>query len=139
MSETASEKPTFREALRLRRCLIPADAFYEWRSITPKQKQPFSIGMADDSPFAFAGLWESWVDLNGGVVETCTILTTKPNALVANVHSRMPVILKPTDYNLWLDARVKNPAMVAPCLRPFDADLMKKYPVSTREQRRLGG
>ena len=123
MSETASEKPAFREALRLRRCLIPADGFYEWRSITPTQKQPFSIGMADDSLFAFAGLWESWLDPSVGLVETCTILTTKPNSLVADVHNRMPVILKADDYDLWLDPRIKNPALVVGCLKPFDANL----------------
>jgi len=132
MSETASEKPAFREALRLRRCLIPADGFYEWRSMGPRQKQPFSIGMADHSVFAFAGLWESWVDGNGGFVESCTILTTKPNAVVADVHSRMPVILKLSDYDLWLDPGVTNPLKITDCLKPFDANVMKKYAVSTR-------
>jgi putative SOS response-associated peptidase YedK len=80
MSETAADRPAFRDALRLRRCLIPTDAFYEWQSKGPKQKLPFSICMADDS-LAFAGLWESWVDPNNNVVESCTILTTTPNAL----------------------------------------------------------
>jgi putative SOS response-associated peptidase YedK len=135
MSETAAEKPAFREALRLRRCLIPADGFYEWSSIGSKQKQPFSIGMANDSVFAFAGLWESWMDSKDGVVETCTILTTKPNVLVADVHGRMPAILKAEDYDLWLDPRVKSPAQVARCLQPFDAASMRKYPVSTRVNR----
>jgi putative SOS response-associated peptidase YedK len=134
MSETAAHKPAFREALCLRRCLIPADGFYEWRSIG-KQKQPFSIGMTDDSAFAFAGLWESWVDPNGGVVETCTILTTKPNPVVADVHGRMPAILKVGDYDRWLDSRVKDPALVTDCLKPFDACPMKKYPISTRVNR----
>jgi putative SOS response-associated peptidase YedK len=92
MSETAAEKPAFRDSLRLRRCLVPADSFCEWQSSGPKQKQPFSIGMADDSLFAFAGLWESWVDASGAVIKTCTILTTKPNALVADIHNRMPAI-----------------------------------------------
>jgi putative SOS response-associated peptidase YedK len=135
VSETAADKPAFRDALRLRRCLIPADGFYEWQSSGPKQKQPFSIGMTNGSVFSFAGLWESWTDANGGVVETCTILTTKPNSLVADVHNRMPVILKPADYGLWLDTRVKNPALVSAYLEPFDAGLMKKYPVSTRVNR----
>ena len=120
MAETVAEKPAFRDALRLRRCLIPASAFYEWQSSGPKHKQPFSIGMADDWVFAFAGLWESWVDPNGKVVESRTILTTKPNSLVADVHLRMPAILKREDYQLWLDplsrtlplsAIVWNPAM----------------------------
>lgn len=135
MSETAAGKPAFRDALRLRRCLIPADAFYEWVSIGPKQKQPFSIGMADDSVFAFAGLWESWVGIKGGVIETCTILTTTPNALVADVHRRMPAILKRDDYDRWLDPNIKNPSALSGCLEPFDAALMKKYPVSVRVNR----
>lgn len=135
MSETAAEKPAFREALRLRRCLIPADGLYEWQSIGPKQKQPFCIGMADDSLFAFAGLWERWSDSSGNIVETCTILTTKPNAVVADVHDRMPVILKPDHYNRWLDSKVTNPSSLADCLKPFDSALMRKYPVSTRVNR----
>jgi putative SOS response-associated peptidase YedK len=135
MSETAADKPAFRGALRLRRCLIPADCFYEWQSMGSKQKQPFSIGMAEDSTFAFAGLWERWQDPGGEIIETCTILTTKPNALVADVHDRMPVILKADDYDLWLDPTVRNPALVAACFKPFDATLMKKYPVSTRVNR----
>jgi putative SOS response-associated peptidase YedK len=121
MSETAAEKHAFREALRLRRCLVPADGFYQWRSTGPKQKQPFSIGMADDSAFAFAGLWESWVDPNGSVVESCTIVTTTPNDVVADVHNRMPAILKADDSDLWLDSHIKNPARLTDCLKPFDA------------------
>lgn len=135
MSETAADKPAFRDALRLRRCLIPAESFYEWQPIGPKQKQPFSIGMADDSVFAFAGLWESWVAADGGVIETCTILTTTPNVLVADVHRRMPAILKREDYERWLDPTIKNPSAVSGCLAPFDAALMKKYPVSPRVNR----
>jgi len=135
MSETAADKPAFRDALRLRRCLIPADSFYEWQASGPKHKQPFSIGMADDSVFAFAGLWESWLAPNGNVIESCTILTTTPNALVADVHRRMPVILKRDYYEDWLDPSMKNPSAVSGCLEPFDAALMKKYPVSTRVNR----
>ena len=135
MSETAAGKPAFRDALRLRRCLLPADSFYEWQSIGPKHKQPFSIGMADDSVFAFAGLWESWVGAKGDVIETCTILTTTPNALVADVHRRMPAILKRNDYARWLDPRIKTASAVSACLAPFDAALMKKYPVSSRVNR----
>jgi putative SOS response-associated peptidase YedK len=135
MSETAADKPAFRDALRLRRCLIPADSFYEWQSIGLKQKQPFSIGMADDSTFAFAGLWESWTGPNGEVVDTCSILTTKPNALVADVHRRMPAILKRCDYEQWLDLGIRHPPVVSHCLEPFDAALMKKYPISTRVNR----
>ena len=100
-----------------------------------KQKQPYAFGMADDSVFAFAGLWERWRDPAGEFIETCTILTTKPNPLVADVRDRMPAILKPEDYDLWLDPGVTNVALVADTLNPFDARLMKKYPVSTRVNR----
>lgn len=135
MSETAAEKPAFRDAMRRRRCLIPADAFYEWRKTGAKEKQPYSFGMIDDTVFAFAGLWERWRDPAGEFVETCTILTTTPNALVADVHDRMPAILKPEDYDLWLDPGMTNVALIADVLRPIDPRLMKKYPVSTRVNR----
>jgi putative SOS response-associated peptidase YedK len=135
MSETAADKPAFRDAMRQRRCLIPADAFYEWRKLGMKEKQPYSFGMLDDSVFAFAGLWERWRDPAGEFVETCTILTTKPNSLIADVHDRMPVILRTEDYDLWLDPGVTDAARVADCLKPFEPRLMKKYPVSTRVNR----
>ena len=135
ISETAAEKPAFRDAMRQRRCLIPADGFYEWQKLGGKEKQPYSFGMIDDSVFAFAGLWERWRDPAGESIGTCTILTAKPNSLVADVHHRMPVILKPEDYDLWLDPGMTNVAFVADCLQPFDARLMKKYPVSTRVNR----
>ena len=135
MSETAAEKPAFRDAMRWRRCLIPADSFYEWKRLGPKEKQPYSFGMADDSPFAFAGLWERWRNQADETIETCTILTTKPNSLVADVHDRMPVILRAEDYDLWLDPGVTDSNLVVDCLKPFDATLMKKYPVSTRVNR----
>ena len=134
-SETAAEKPAFRDAMRQRRCLIPADGFYEWEKLDAKQKQPYAFGMADDSVFAFAGLWERWRDPTGEFVETCTILTTKPNALVSVVHDRMPAIVKPGDYELWLDPGFADVVALADCLKPFDAALMKKYPVSTRVNR----
>ena len=137
MSETAAEKPAFRDAMRRRRCLVPADAFYEWKKLGPKEKQPYSFGMKDDSTFAFAGLWEHWRDPANAsaVVETCTILTTKPNLLVADVHDRMPVMLKAEDYDLWLDPGMTDAMRVADCLKPFDPRLMKKYPVGTRVNR----
>lgn len=135
MSETAVEKPAFRDAMRHRRCLIPGSAFYEWAKVGREGKQPYSFSMIDDSVFAFAGLWERWQSPAGDLVETCTILTTQPNALVAPIHTRMPVILRPEDYDLWLDPGVVDPNHVADCLRPFDSRLMKKYPVSTRVNR----
>jgi putative SOS response-associated peptidase YedK len=95
--------------------------------------------MVDDSTFAFGGLWESWIGPNGEVVETCSILTTKPNTLVADVHRRTPAILRRDDYERWLDPIIKNPSAVSGCLAPFDAALMKKYPVSTRVNRAENG
>jgi len=135
MSESAAEKPAFREAMKRRRCLIPADGFYEWEKLGTKVKQPYNFGMTDDSLFAFAGLWERWRDPAGEFIETCTILTTKPNSLVADVHDRMPAILKPEDYDLWLDPGMTEVALVADSLELFNPRLMKKYPVSTRVNR----
>jgi putative SOS response-associated peptidase YedK len=93
MSETAAQKPAFRDALRFRRCLVPADGFYEWVRLGAKEKQPYQFQMADGSSFAFAGLWERWQGRENEIVESCTILTTKPNSLVSEVHKRMPVIV----------------------------------------------
>ncbi|HKD79529.1 MAG TPA: SOS response-associated peptidase [Candidatus Angelobacter sp.] len=131
MSETAAEKPAFREAIRRRRCLVPADGFYEWKRVVSGRKQPYSIGMADDGLFAFAGLWDRWKDPAGKVLESCTILTTEANALLKDIHDRMPVILSPDDYDSWLDPGETNPAHVADLLKPFDARLMGVYPVSS--------
>jgi len=132
MSETAATKPAFRESMQNRRCLIPADGFYEWAKIGKKEKQPYNFSMANDSIFAFAGLWDRWKDPDGKQILSCTILTTKPNPLVADIHDRMPAILRPDDYDLWLDPGITDPARIADLLAPFDAQLMKKYPVSTR-------
>ena|SRR5579883_2910517 len=132
VSETAASKPAFRESMQIRRCLIPADGFYEWAKLGPKEKQPYNFGMIDDSMFAFAGLWDRWRNPAGQEILSCTILTTKPNPLVAQVHDRMPAILHPDDYDLWLDPGIKDPAIVTEALRPFEAQRMKKYPVGTR-------
>ncbi len=130
-SETAASKPAFSDALKKRRCLIPADGFYEWQK-TAKTKQPFCFTLSDDSVFAFAGIWDRWRDAEGRVLETCSILTTTPNAVTAGVHDRMPVILRSDDYDLWLDPGFQKVDEILPLLRPFDAAMMKKYPVSTR-------
>src|SRR5262249_24744114 len=123
-------KPAFREPLRRRRCLIPADGFYEWKRISAKQKQPYHIGMADDGLFAFAGLWDRWNGPDGKAIESCTILTTNANALLKPLHDRMPVILAPDDYDRWLDPGITDPARLTDLLRPFDGRLMRIYPVS---------
>jgi putative SOS response-associated peptidase YedK len=130
-SETVGSKPAFREAFESRRCLIPADGFYEWKR-TEKAKQPFHFGLQGDSLFAFAGLWDRWKDASGQAVESCSILTTTPNALLADVHDRMPVILRPEAYDLWLDPGFRRAETLKEMLNPFDATLMKRHPVSTR-------
>jgi putative SOS response-associated peptidase YedK len=99
-SESAATKPAFRDALKYRRCLIPADGFYEWVR-AGKTKQPYCFEVNDGKLFAFAGLWERWKDPSGNWIKTCAILTTTPNAVTAAVHDRMPVILHPDNYDLW--------------------------------------
>ena len=98
---------------------------------TGSSKRPIHIGMNDDSLFAFAGIWDRWEDASGSVVETCSILTTTPNSLLAEVHDRMPVILEPENYELWLDPGFKDLDTLTAMLRPFDPAPMKCYPVST--------
>jgi putative SOS response-associated peptidase YedK len=127
-AETAAEKPSFRSAFRHRRCLIPADGFYEWQKLTGR-KQPYYFHMRDGRPFAFAGLWEHWQD-GDQTLETCTILTTAANDVLRPVHERMPVILGPEDYDRWLDPAVRQPELLQPLLRPFPAEAMAAYPVS---------
>ena len=133
-SETASTKPAFRDALKSRRCLIPADGFYEWMR-TGKTKQPYCFEVNDGQLFAFAGIWDRWKDPSGQWVKTCSILTTPPNAVTSPVHDRMPGILDPDSYDLWLDPRMTNLAAASELLKPYDARLMRCYPVSARINR----
>jgi len=130
-SETAATKPAFRDPLKLRRCLIPADGFYEWKKM-PSSKQPYCFEVNDGQLFAFAGLWDGWKDANGNWVRTCSILTTMPNAMTSAIHDRMPVILNPDSYDLWLDPGMTNVQVVSELLKPFDPESMRCYPVSTR-------
>lgn len=132
-SETASSKPAFRDSLKSRRCLIPADGFYEWKR-DGKIKQPFCFEVNDGELFAFAGLWDRWKDPNGNWIKTCSILTTTPNAVTVGVHDRMPVILDPDSYDLWLDPGMTRVEAVSDLLKPYDARL-RSYPVSTRIDR----
>jgi putative SOS response-associated peptidase YedK len=118
-AETIAEKPTFRDALVKRRCLIPADGFYEWQK-NGKAKTPFCFTMADDAVFAFAGIWESSQDSKGQTVETCSIINTTPNSLCADIHDRMPVILPDDAYDLWLDPGFQKAEAVCDLLKPFD-------------------
>lgn len=131
-AETVATKPAFRAAIKKRRCLIPADGFYEWQAVAgQKVKQPYFIGVRDLPVFAFAGLWEYWTSLDGTPVETCTIITTDANELMRTVHTRMPVILDPGDYDLWLDRDRHDPIEVLPLLKQFPAERMQLVPVST--------
>lgn len=128
-SETVTEKPSFREAFKRRRCIIPADGFYEWQR-TGGRKQPFFFHMRDDWPFGFAGLWNKWKNEDGEVIESCTILTTEANELLRRVHDRMPVILTPEDYEVWLDDDLRKRSLREELLRPFPASEMEGYHVS---------
>ena len=127
-AETVAEKPAFRAAFRRRRCLVVADGFYEWQR-RGTAKQPYFIHLRDDRPFAFAGLWESWEASGEGPLETCTILTTEPNALVSPLHDRMPVILPPEAYDAWLDPANEDVGRLATLLRAYPAEAMAAYPV----------
>jgi putative SOS response-associated peptidase YedK len=130
-SETAVTKPSFRDSLRYRRCLTPADGFYEWEK-TGKPKQPSCFEVNDGALFAFAGIWDRWKDASGNAVETCSILTTTPNAVTSTVHDRMPVILDPDSYDLWLGPGMNDMGAASELLKPCDARLMRCFPVSTR-------
>ena len=130
-SETVAAKPAFREALKLRRCLIPADGFYEWQR-AGKAKQPYCFEVNDGELFAFAGLWDRWKNARGQWIKSCSILTTTPNAVTSSVHDRMPVILCADSYDLWLDPGMTNVEAVSEMLKPCDARTMRCYPVSTR-------
>lgn len=130
-SETAATKPAFRDPLRLRRCLIPADGFYEWAR-KGTSKQPYCFEVKEGELFAFAGLWDGWKNAEGKWIKSCSILTTTPNAVTSAIHDRMPVILDPDHYDLWLDRGMQNLAAVSELLKPYDACLMRCYPVSTR-------
>ena len=129
-SETAATKPAFRDPLTSRRCLIPADGFYEWQR-TGKAKQPYCFEV-NGGLFAFAGLWERWRDPSGQWVKSCSILTTTPNAMTSAIHDRMPVILEPENYDLWLDPGMQNVAAISELLKPYDARQMRCYSISTR-------
>jgi putative SOS response-associated peptidase YedK len=135
-AETVAEMPAFRDPFRSRRCLVPADGFYEWAK-QGKQKSPFCFSMADDSIFAFAGIWDHWRDPNKTYpdkewVETCSIITTSANALLSGIHDRMPVIMKHENYDLWLDPGFKKVGDLLDLLKPFPAGAMRHYRVSTR-------
>jgi putative SOS response-associated peptidase YedK len=129
-ADTVSQKPSYRSAFRRRRCLLAADGFYEWQKTNEKKKQPFFIGMKDESPFAFAGMWEHWVNPEGEPVESCAIITTDANELVKEIHDRMPVILPRKNYQVWLDPEVQDTEKLQKLLVQYPAKEMRAYPVS---------
>ena len=129
-SETVAEKPSFRRAFKERRCLIPADGFYEWQK-TNGGKQPYYLRMKSGRPFAFAGLWESWKG-DGNEIRSCTILTTNPNDVAGEIHNRRPVILPPEGYEVWLDPDVRETDQLLSLLAPYPPGDMEAYPVSRR-------
>ena len=130
-SETISERPAFRESFKRSRCIIPADGFYEWKR-EGKGKQPFFFRMRDERVFGFAGLWDRWRDEGGKVIESCTILTTEANEVLRIVHDRMPVILHPETYDVWLDGDVRAVESLKGLLGPYPASEMTSYPVSAQ-------
>ena len=127
-SETVSEKPSFRKAFKQQRCLVLADGFYEWKR-EGKTKQPYYIRMKDHRLFAFAGLWERW-EKQEPTMETCSLITTGPNALMEPIHHRMPVILATTQYDEWLNTSLRETERLNTLLRPFPPEEMEAYPVS---------
>lgn len=129
-SETVAEKPSFRDAFHERRCLVVADGFYEWQAMG-RRKQPYWIGLSDRRPFAFAGLWDRWQPEGGEALDSCTILTTDANDALRDLHDRMPVILDAGDYDRWLDPDAAS-WEIEPMLRPYPAERMTFFPVSTR-------
>lgn len=129
--DTVAVKPSFRAAFKRRRCLIPADGFYEWKKLNEKHKQPYYITRRDERPFAFAGLYEHWAAPDGAPLDTCTIITTDANAPMARLHDRMPVILADADFDAWLDPSRQDAGELQALLRPAPDDLLKFTPVST--------
>jgi putative SOS response-associated peptidase YedK len=129
-AETITRAPAFREAIKYRRCLVPADAFYEWVKTNAKSKQPFAIVLKSGEPYALAGLWEKWKDREAAAdLLTFTVITTDPNELVQPMHDRMPVIIPERDYDRWLRADPERPPI--DLLRPYDAELMTAFKVDT--------
>lgn len=128
--ETLAEKSSFKSALTRRRCLIPADGFYEWLKKDKGLKQPVYIRLRDGGLFAFAGLWEEWKSPEGEKLRTFTIITVEPNELLTQVHNRMPAILRPEDESAWLNPAGEVPGVVQ-LLKPYPAGEMEYYPVTT--------
>jgi len=131
-SETVTTKPAFRDPILRKHCLIPSDGFYESQKMG-SVKRPYCFEVGEGELFALAGLWDEWKSPEGQVIESCTILTTTPNSLIEDMHDRMPVIVPPDKYDLWLDPDVTDFAAIRDILKPYDANLMRRrYPVSRK-------
>ena len=129
--ETVAEKPSFRSALKQRRCLIPASGFYEWET-RGGEKYPWLFRRRDEQPFVFAGLWDSWLAPDGTILESCAFITTEPNELMRPIHDRMPVMLSPEEYDAWLDPGISDPDRLAPLLKTPTAAEMSAIAVNRR-------
>ncbi|WP_438311681.1 SOS response-associated peptidase [Sporosarcina sp. FA9] len=129
-SETLDEKPSFRNAFKKKRCIIPADSFYEWQKVGP-EKVAMRFKLKSNELFGIASLWESWTSPDGNVLNTCTVITTEPNPLVGKIHNRMPVMLRPEDEADWLNPSNQDIDFLGNILRPFDENLMEVYAVSS--------
>jgi len=130
-SESAHEKPAFRHAIKYHRCIVPASGFYEWK-LEEKHKQPYYVYASNDSPLGLAGLWERWCGTDGMELETFCILTTSANSLMETIHDRMPVILSPDAYPLWLRRNMHDPQQLEELFRPYPTALLKAHKVSDR-------
>lgn len=129
-AETLAEKPMFKHPFKRQRCIIPSDGFYEWKR-EGDVKQPYHIRLKSGEVFGFAGLWDRWESTDGDVIHSCTIITTEPNDLMADIHQRMPAILRKEDEQVWLDRKVEDTAVLQDFLRPYDAEEMDLFKVST--------
>ncbi|MEJ1937921.1 SOS response-associated peptidase, partial [Nostoc sp. NIES-2111] len=139
-AETAADKPAFRNAIRRRRCLVPADGFFEWRrSGTGRNavREPFLVRRRDGMPMAMGGVWETWAGADGSEIDTAAILTTAANGTVAAIHDRMPVIVEPADFAAWLDPHEDDPAVISRMLRPAADDVIELMAVDRGRPRPL--
>lgn len=130
-ADTISEKSSFRNAFYRRRCLVPMNGFFEWEA-TPSGKQPYYFRLLNSELFAAAGLYEWWKRPDGEWLQSFTVITGDPNEIVGNIHDRMPVVIEPEQWKNWLDPQNENPEALKRLLKPFPAEEMRCYPVSTR-------
>lgn len=130
-AETVSNKEAYRVPFKNRRCLVPADGFYEWETDPKGRKQPFFVRPKTKQPFALAGLWDRWKSSEGTVIDSCTILTTEANESLKLIHERMPAIIDPANFDLWLDPIINNPDQLTTLLQPYDSSKITVYPVSS--------